>query len=61
MNACPLWDEENEADHDCRDHQSGDGAAQGEPAMVQGLVEEIAERRPKWSRQNEGGPEQRDA
>jgi hypothetical protein len=43
MTTRPLRNDQNTADHDRRDHQRGEGTAQGKSTMVQGLVEEITQ------------------
>jgi hypothetical protein len=45
----PLRNDQNTSQHDRRDHQRGEGTAQGKSTMVQGLVEEITQSSTKRS------------
>ncbi len=53
---------QSEDQRDDRDgkHRRGTGAAQRQPAMVDRLVQKIADHGAKRTGQDEGGPEQRD-
>ena len=60
ITARPLRQNENEHDHKHRNDRGRNWAAQGEPSMIQRLVEEIANGGAKWSGQDKRGPEEQD-
>ena len=56
-----LRDQQQAGHHERRDHGRGEWPAQSKSAVVERLVEEVADGRAQRSRQDERGPEQRDA
>src|SRR3954462_4399085 len=53
-------DHDQDDDHDCKDRR-GERAAPFEAALVDGLVEEVADGRPERAGEDERGPEEADA
>jgi hypothetical protein len=51
----PLGQEEDANDHQGRDDGRGEGTAPGKAALVQRLVDKIADSGPERPRENEGG------
>ena len=61
MNAGALRNRQDADDDKHGNHQRREGPTEIESAVIDGLVEEIADGRTQWPRHDESRPEQKDA